>query len=366
MALPPGRQPAADLRQAGGQVAQAVAAVGEVRVDRVHAVVGHVQPDRTVLDGQLDVAVLRLAVPQHVGDALAQHDRHHLVEAAGEGDVGDADAGLDLGGGQGGGGVGPLLGQRHLAVAAGHGLGADRGLAYDVEGVPHLLECAGAGGGQQPVRQLVPEGDRGQVVPHEVVQVAGDPQAFLHDGHADEVGTGVVQLGGDRRQGADGVQHEAGQQREVHGVDQVERLPRLALQQRRDQHRGAHGGIEHPPNAALDHHQCRAGEEAGGGAELRPHPGGGRERGDGLQREREEADPGRPAERALAVVRELQGHDDGETAEKGEQARAAQAARHHGDHRVGGIADGDGGGDGPRHPPCTRLQGPEPLSLMTQ
>ena len=122
------------------------------------------------------------AVPDHVGDALADGPGEQLAQVGGHVVGRVRQLGLDLGRRQRRAGAGQLTGQGQLAVAL-HGAAH---VGQRVAGEP--LEVGELGPGplrvdvEQPVGQLGLDGDHGQRVAEDVVQVAGEPGALVLDG----------------------------------------------------------------------------------------------------------------------------------------------------------------------------------------
>lgn len=123
----PGGQLAADGFQPPGQVLQAVTARAGHHPPR-YAVVGHPQRDYLVFLVRLDGAVPRRAVPQDVGDGLAEHRRQHGIDLVVKRPAVDRDPGRDTRRGKQGGDRRRLPRQRDVVVATSHQPYIRRGL----------------------------------------------------------------------------------------------------------------------------------------------------------------------------------------------------------------------------------------------
>nr|AEM44315.1 two-component system sensor kinase [uncultured bacterium] len=224
----PGVEPAAESLDPGGEVADAAAVVAasgsgcfQPGFAVADAVIGEGETYRPLLPYRCDRTAVGLAVPQHVRKPLAQDGGQYGVDVPGERAAFDPRDGVDVERGQHGHGVGDLSGQAHVAVSGGYRPYVGQRLARGLQNLCELLLGAVRLAGQQPVGQLAFEGDGGQAVAQQVVEVAREAQPFLVDGEPGQVGAGLVNLRHQVRQPGETEDHQAGQDGGDGGVRDV-------------------------------------------------------------------------------------------------------------------------------------------------
>src|SRR5699024_10755638 len=121
-------------------------------------------------------------VAHDVGDPLADDVAEQLGEVVGQRRQGRGDLGLDADGGQHRAGRGGLGGGAHVLHAAGGGAHVGERLAHRGLDVHQLLAGGARVGLQQPAGQLGGDGQGGQRVAEQVVEVAADALALRGDG----------------------------------------------------------------------------------------------------------------------------------------------------------------------------------------
>ena len=133
-------------------------------------------------------------MPQHVGDALAQHGGEYGLHSRRQVPALDLGGDGDICGQEQRTGRFRLVFQRELAVAAGHRANVGECLTGDVEDLHKLALGLVRILGHQPVGQLALERDRREAVAKQIVQVPGEPQPLLGHGHLGKFGPCLVQF----------------------------------------------------------------------------------------------------------------------------------------------------------------------------